>query len=92
VARGVLERASEELALAARSVATQLEMRGDAFLFILAGGVFRAVPWLVADLPHRLIEVAPRCGVTQLESEPALGAVHLALAEARGGARLPTYK
>ena len=92
VAKRVLERASEELALAARSVATQLEMRGDAFLFVLAGGVFRAVPWLAADLPHRLIEVAPRCGVTVLETEPALGAVHLALSEATGGARLPTYK
>jgi N-acetylglucosamine kinase-like BadF-type ATPase len=92
VATRVLERASEELALAARSVATQLEMRGDAFSFILAGGVFRAVPWLVADLPHRLVEVAPRCDVKLLECEPALGAVYLALMEARGGARIPQYK
>src|SRR5437773_2840775 len=38
VATRVLERASEELVLAAQSVATKLEMRGDAFPFILAGG------------------------------------------------------
>ena len=47
VALRILERAAEELVLAARSVATRLEMRGDAFTFYLAGGVFRVVPWLV---------------------------------------------
>ncbi|MBI3494270.1 MAG: ATPase, partial [Acidobacteria bacterium] len=46
VATRILERAAEELVLAARSVAAQLEMRGDAFSFYLAGGVFRVVPWL----------------------------------------------
>ena len=44
VATRILERAAEELVLAARSVATRLEMRGDAFTFYLAGGVFRVVP------------------------------------------------
>jgi N-acetylglucosamine kinase-like BadF-type ATPase len=92
VATRILERAAEELVLAARSVVTQLEMRGDAFTFYLAGGVFRSVPWLASDLPHRLVEVAPRSEVQVLEEEPAVGAVWLALAEARGGARLPRYK
>jgi hypothetical protein len=36
--------------------------------------------------------VAPRCRVELLEKEPAEGAVWLALAEMRGGARLPVYK
>ncbi len=91
-ASGILERAAEELALAARSVATRLEMRGDAFTFHLAGGVFRAVPWLAAELPRRLVEIAPRCQVRLLDEEPAVGAVWLALAEARGQALVPKYK
>jgi N-acetylglucosamine kinase-like BadF-type ATPase len=92
VATVILERASEELVVAARSVATRLEMRGDAFTFYLAGGVFRVVPWLADQLPARLAEVAPRCQVELLDREPALGAVWLALAEARGGAQVPRYK
>jgi hypothetical protein len=67
-------------------------MRGDPFTFFLAGGVFRVVPWLVAELPRRLIEVAPRCQVRRLEHEPAAGAVWLARADARGGAQVPRYK
>src|SRR3954463_10230469 len=84
VAARILERAAEELVLAARSVATRLEMRGDAFTFYLAGGVFRVVPWLAEELPRRLVEVAPRCQVQVLEEEPAVGAVWLALAAVRG--------
>jgi N-acetylglucosamine kinase-like BadF-type ATPase len=89
VATVILERASEELVVAARSVATWLEMRGDSFTFYLAGGVFRVVPWLAEQLPGRLAEVAPRCQVELLDREPAFGAVWLALAEARGGAQVP---
>jgi N-acetylglucosamine kinase len=92
VALRILERAAEELVLAARSVATRLEMRGDTFTFYLAGGVFRVVPWLVDELPRRLGEVAPRAQVQTLDEEPAVGAVWLALAETRGGARIPRYK
>ena len=92
VATRILERAAEELVLAARSVATRLEMRGDAFTFYLAGGVFGVVPWLAGELPGRLLEVAPRAQTQILDEEPAVGAVWLALAEARGGARVPQYK
>jgi hypothetical protein len=67
-------------------------MRGDAFAFYLAGGVFRVVPWLAEEMPRRLVEVAPRSQVQMLHEEPAVGAVWLALEEARGGARLPHYK
>jgi N-acetylglucosamine kinase-like BadF-type ATPase len=91
VARQILERAAEELVLAARSVATRLEMRGEPFPFVLAGGIFRVVPWLVDELGRRLLEVAPRCHVQPLAEEPAVGAVSLALAEARGGAAIPAY-
>ena len=92
VATRVLERAAEELVLAARSVATKLEMRGDAFSFILAGGVFPVVPWLGYEVARSLVEVAPRSQVRLLEQEPAAGAVCLALAEANGGLRIPRYK
>jgi N-acetylglucosamine kinase-like BadF-type ATPase len=92
VARRILERAADELALAAQSVASRLEMRGDEFTFLLAGGVFRVVPWLGGEMARRLVEVAPRCQVEILDEEPAVGAVWLALAEARGGANVPQYK
>lgn len=92
VATRILERAADELVLAARSVASRLEMRGDAFTFFLAGGVFRVVPWLAEELPRRLAEVAPRCQVQILHEEPAVGAVWLALADARGAANVPRYK
>ena len=35
---------------------------------------------------------APRCQVQVLLEEPAVGAVWLALADARGAARVPRYK
>ena len=87
-----LDRAADELVIAARSVAERLEMRGDAFGFYLAGGAFQVVPWLVDELRKRLVEVAPRSHVERLTGEPATGAVWLALAEAAGGARVPRYK
>jgi glucosamine kinase len=92
VATRILERAVDELVLGALSVATRLEMRGDTFTFYLAGGVFKVVPSIAIVLPQRLVEVAPRCQVQLLEEEPAVGAVWLALAEAREGAQIPHYK
>jgi N-acetylglucosamine kinase-like BadF-type ATPase len=91
VATEILNRAAEELTLAAASVAARLAMRGDEFPFILAGGVFRSAPSLATDLERRLPEVAPRSIVRVLTAEPAMGAVALALEEARGGAKLPVY-
>jgi N-acetylglucosamine kinase-like BadF-type ATPase len=91
VAVRILEEAAQELVAAARSVAEQLRMRDESFEFVLAGGVFGGVPWLADELTRRLPEVAPRATVRQLAVEPAMGAVRLALAEARGGARIPSY-
>jgi N-acetylglucosamine kinase-like BadF-type ATPase len=92
VATDILERAAEELTLAARSVAARLDMENDVFVFVLAGGVFRVVPSLVDAITRRLVAIAPRSRVQLLEGEPASGAVRLALAEAHGGARVPRYK
>ena len=92
VARQILERAADELTLAAGSVAAKLEMLGDDFVFVLAGGAFRGVTSLADALVRRLVAVAPRSTVHRLDRDPATGAVQLALAEVRGGAQVPKYK
>jgi N-acetylglucosamine kinase-like BadF-type ATPase len=92
VAVRILERGADELTLAARSVVERLGMAGDAFTFYLAGGVFQFVPGIVGALRRTLRDVAPRSDVQRLTQEPAAGAVWLALAEARGSARIPRYK
>jgi len=91
VATQILEQAAHELVRGARSVVDQLQMRDEAVQFVLAGGVFSGVPWLAEELRRRLPGLAPRGQVRRLEVEPAVGAVRLALAEARGGARIPAY-
>lgn len=91
VARQILVEGAEELVIAARSVATRLEMRGAAFPLVLAGGLFKVLPTLRAEVLARVAEVAPRSQPKVLDVEPALGAVRLALAEARGGATVPHY-
>jgi N-acetylglucosamine kinase-like BadF-type ATPase len=92
VASGILTRAAQELVGAAASVAAQLNMAGDEFPCVLAGGMFKAVPWLREEVMRRLPAIAPRSSAVLLEGEPALGAVRLALADVQGGAKLPVYK
>jgi hypothetical protein len=58
---------------------------------VLAGGIFRGIPWLVDDITGRLSEIAPRAWVRPLDVEPAIGAVRLAIAAAHGSFALPTY-
>ena len=91
MAAEILNAASDELTRAAASVIERLQMRGQAFRIVLAGGMFRVIPWLADDVDRRLAEVAPRATVGALEVEPAMGAVHLALREARGDVRVPPY-
>jgi N-acetylglucosamine kinase-like BadF-type ATPase len=91
VATQILELAAHELVRAARSVLERLDMQDAAFSFVLSGGVFAGVPWLADELRRRLPSIAPHAQVERLQVEPALGAVQLALAEARGGLRLPVY-
>jgi len=91
IAAEILTRAGGELASAAGSVISRLQMRGRAFPTVLAGGIFRGIPWLVSDLTRRLSEIAPRSHVQLLEVEPAVGAVRLALASAKGSLAIPTY-
>jgi N-acetylglucosamine kinase-like BadF-type ATPase len=91
VARGILDGAARELAASALSVTRRLHLDREAFTFVLAGGVFKGVPWLINELTERLTAEAPTSSVRLLDVEPANGAVRLALAEARGGASIPLY-
>ena len=101
VAGDIMTAAADELALAAGSVVTRLEMRGEAFPIVLSGGMLKqgsgigdqgsGTGWLAAQVARRMAEVAPRSEVRPLVEEPAIGAVRLALAEATGGARVPAY-
>jgi N-acetylglucosamine kinase len=91
VARRILDGAGAELVLAAQSVTRRLRMEDTVFPYILSGGILRAVPALRNSLERALPALAPRARVTVLTVEPAVGAVHLALAEARGGAHVPAY-
>jgi N-acetylglucosamine kinase-like BadF-type ATPase len=87
----ILHKAGEELTRAASSVIARLEMRGHSFGTVLAGGMFKAIPWLAEDVTRRLAEVAPRTTVMRLSVEPAMGAVRLAVRELRSGVRVPPY-
>ncbi len=91
VAAQILKRAGTELAAAAASVITRLGMRGESFPTVLAGGIFRGVPWLRRDVAAQLSEVAPRSVVQVLDVEPAVGAVRLAIAATRGPVTIPAY-
>ena len=92
VAIGILRGAANELESAAVSVARRLDLTGERFPFILAGGIFKAVPWLNEELSRRLPIVAPGSSVRLLDREPATGAVLLALQDSRGVAVVPQYK
>lgn len=91
VATEIMIEAADELARAAASVISRLEMRGEQFPILLSGGMLKGSEWLAAEVERRMAEVAPRSEVRLLTHEPALGAVRLAIAEARGGVRVPPY-
>jgi N-acetylglucosamine kinase-like BadF-type ATPase len=92
VAIGILRGAADQLESSALSVARRLELVGTSFPFVLAGGIFRAVPWLHDELVRRLTLASPRSRTFLLNVEPAVGAVRLAVAAARGVARIPLYR
>ena len=91
MASEILTRAGAELTAAAASVIGRLGMRGDVFRTLLAGGIFHAIPALVADVQTRLSDVAPRSETQRLDVEPAVGAVRLALAAAHDRVNIPSY-
>lgn len=91
VAARIASEAADELSAAVHSVVGQLQLTGR-FPVVMAGGAFHAVPWMQDALRARLADVAQAGDVGLLTTDPAIGAVRLALAEAHGGATLPRYK
>jgi N-acetylglucosamine kinase-like BadF-type ATPase len=87
----ILTVAARELASSARAVITRLGLRDDVFDVVLSGGVMHAVSRLAAEVEAQVTQLAPHCRVQRLQREPAHGAVALAVAEAKGGARIPKY-
>jgi N-acetylglucosamine kinase-like BadF-type ATPase len=87
----ILSVGARELASSARAVIVRLGLRDEPFDAVLSGGIMNAVPKLAAEVEAQLQQLAPRCRVQRLQREPAHGAVALAVAEARGGARIPHY-
>lgn len=92
VAIGILNRAADELMTAATAVMSCLELADRPFTFVLAGGMFHAVPWLCDQMQLLLPVLAEHSKVMRLNDQPALGAVRLALAEMKGDAKLPVYR
>lgn len=92
VAAAIIESGAQALVSAAEAVAIRLGMQADPFDIVLAGGLFRGMPLLARAVVDLLPAAAPRSRIRMLEGEAATGAVRLALAEARGGARIPAYK
>ncbi len=92
VSTGILNRAADELMTAATAVMTHLDLTNEPFTFVLAGGMFQAVPWLTDQMQLLLPALARKATVIRLDVPPALGAVQLALAELQGGAKLPVYR
>ena len=92
MASAILNQAAEELITAGTAVMTRLHLKDESFTFVLAGGMFHAVPSLCDQLQLLLPALAPQSKTVRLDAEPAMGAVHLAIAELHGGARVPTYR
>ncbi|HEY3381416.1 MAG TPA: BadF/BadG/BcrA/BcrD ATPase family protein [Vicinamibacterales bacterium] len=91
VAACILAEAADELIQAASSVVRRLDMADTSFPFLLSGGILGGIPWLANEAARRMSVIAPGADVQRLEEPPAMGAVHLALAELGGGAKVPAY-
>jgi N-acetylglucosamine kinase-like BadF-type ATPase len=92
VAIGILRGCADELESLALSVARRLELVGTRFPFVLAGGIYKSVPWLREELGRRFTLSAPGSQTDLLAIEPAVGAVRFAIQEATGGAHIPVYQ
>jgi N-acetylglucosamine kinase-like BadF-type ATPase len=92
VAASILNRAADELMTAATAVMSRLDLSERPFTFVLAGGMFHALPWLCDQMQLLLPALAHQSRVMRLNDQPALGAVRLAIAEMKGVTRLPVYR
>jgi N-acetylglucosamine kinase-like BadF-type ATPase len=79
VARRILTYAGEELGAVAAAVIRRLDMPGEAFDVVTAGGVFQAGDLIVQPFWRVVTGVAPLARRIVPDAEPAVGAVRLAL-------------
>ncbi len=79
VSQEILHEASREIVHAADAVIGKLEIAGESFHLVLSGGLWKTVPGLKNEVSRLVSKIAPRAQVEQLQVEPAVGAVTLAL-------------
>ena len=90
VARGIVDRLADELAVMATAIARRLRVAGRDLDVVLTGGVFRTEePGFYARLEERMLATLPRARTRRLTERPVLGAALIgldALGAAGGGA------
>ncbi len=89
VAMRIIDNAAADLAPLAQTVVERLDLPEGPI--VLAGGTFRSVSRMTAAMSRALKTRVPDAVVRVLDVEPVEGAVHLALALARGPVRVPVY-
>jgi N-acetylglucosamine kinase len=89
VAMETIDRGASELTSAAVSVARQLDL--SSCPVVLSGGIFHAVPTMLSRFKMHLSSRLPDAHAELLESEPAMGAVRLALRAAHDELVIPEY-
>lgn len=78
-AQSIIDDATREFMRSVESVIGRLDLAGESFRLVLAGGLWKAVPVLRQDFEKLAKKIAPWVTVHPLEVEPARGAVQLAL-------------
>lgn len=82
VARSIVDRLADELAVMAVAIARRLRVARREVDVILAGGVFRTMDLaFYARIRERVMDAVPRASVRRLEARPVLGAALLGLDE-----------
>ena len=80
VAQRILDKAADELTVAARVVIDKLGF-GQPFNLVLSGGIFSHQPTFVESMRSRLRDLSPHARVRLPKREPAYGAVVLAMSQ-----------
>lgn len=89
VAIRIIDMGARELTDAAVSVARRLDL--SSCPVVLAGGIFRAVHGMREAVTAQVASRLPDARIQPLETEPAMGAVRLALRAAAGETVVPRY-
>ncbi len=84
LAGAIVDRAADELGLAAQVAVHSLGMESMSFSVVMSGGVFRGSPRLRRGLAERIAAFAPRAEPILPRAEPVIGAALMALEASRG--------